>query len=155
MRRKNHTHQQDIDDLKRQNALLEQQGISHRPTVMFCRLGVLDANLKLIRTWFKNREHLNQLVEVVGICLFLPADISGDSCDLLRKVLSLTQSNLTYSRTRHTTCFSTVSDLAGCCREIKHHVEEYNMMYCSQNQTDSATETAQAWTPEVNLHLRV
>lgn len=26
MRRKNHTHQQDIDDLKRQNALLEQQG---------------------------------------------------------------------------------------------------------------------------------
>ncbi|MGH0132837.1 UNVERIFIED_CONTAM: hypothetical protein FKN15_050745 [Acipenser sinensis] len=25
MRRKNHTHQQDIDDLKRQNALLEQQ----------------------------------------------------------------------------------------------------------------------------------
>uniref|UniRef100_A0A2K5TSS7 Protein max n=1 Tax=Macaca fascicularis TaxID=9541 RepID=A0A2K5TSS7_MACFA len=27
MRRKNHTHQQDIDDLKRQNALLEQQGI--------------------------------------------------------------------------------------------------------------------------------
>lgn len=28
MRRKNHTHQQDIDDLKRQNALLEQQGIS-------------------------------------------------------------------------------------------------------------------------------
>lgn len=33
MRRKNHTHQQDIDDLKRQNALLEQQGISdhHHP----------------------------------------------------------------------------------------------------------------------------
>ncbi|XP_038621680.1 protein max isoform X2 [Tachyglossus aculeatus] len=28
MRRKNHTHQQDIDDLKRQNALLEQQGQS-------------------------------------------------------------------------------------------------------------------------------
>ncbi|KPP58870.1 protein max-like [Scleropages formosus] len=28
MRRKNHTHQQDIDDLKRQNALLEQQGES-------------------------------------------------------------------------------------------------------------------------------
>uniref|UniRef100_A0A452HJS8 Protein max n=1 Tax=Gopherus agassizii TaxID=38772 RepID=A0A452HJS8_9SAUR len=28
MRRKNHTHQQDIDDLKRQNALLEQQGDS-------------------------------------------------------------------------------------------------------------------------------
>ncbi|XP_065797202.1 protein max isoform X5 [Muntiacus reevesi] len=28
MRRKNHTHQQDIDDLKRQNALLEQQGVS-------------------------------------------------------------------------------------------------------------------------------
>uniref|UniRef100_A0A8C6LVD5 Protein max n=1 Tax=Nothobranchius furzeri TaxID=105023 RepID=A0A8C6LVD5_NOTFU len=28
MRRKNHTHQQDIDDLKRQNALLEQQGPS-------------------------------------------------------------------------------------------------------------------------------
>ncbi|XP_053488439.1 protein max isoform X3 [Ictalurus furcatus] len=26
MRRKNHTHQQDIDDLKKQNALLEQQG---------------------------------------------------------------------------------------------------------------------------------
>ncbi|XP_032882767.1 protein max isoform X1 [Amblyraja radiata] len=26
MRRKNHTHQQDIDDLKRQNTLLEQQG---------------------------------------------------------------------------------------------------------------------------------
>lgn len=26
MRRKNHTHQQDIDDLRRQNALLEQQG---------------------------------------------------------------------------------------------------------------------------------
>ncbi|XP_044128241.1 protein max-like [Bufo gargarizans] len=25
MRRKNHTHQQDIDDLKRQNSLLEQQ----------------------------------------------------------------------------------------------------------------------------------
>ncbi|XP_060722089.1 protein max isoform X1 [Tachysurus vachellii] len=30
MRRKNHTHQQDIDDLKRQNALLEQQEI--KPT---------------------------------------------------------------------------------------------------------------------------
>uniref|UniRef100_A0A803Y9X6 Protein max n=1 Tax=Meleagris gallopavo TaxID=9103 RepID=A0A803Y9X6_MELGA len=28
MRRKNHTHQQDIDDLKRQNALLEQQAAS-------------------------------------------------------------------------------------------------------------------------------
>uniref|UniRef100_A0A8C9XEA2 Protein max n=1 Tax=Sander lucioperca TaxID=283035 RepID=A0A8C9XEA2_SANLU len=28
MRRKNHTHQQDIDDLKKQNALLEQQGKS-------------------------------------------------------------------------------------------------------------------------------
>ncbi|XP_076023276.1 protein max isoform X6 [Genypterus blacodes] len=27
MRRKNHTHQQDIDDLKRQNALLEQQAV--------------------------------------------------------------------------------------------------------------------------------
>uniref|UniRef100_A0A3Q2HSX0 Protein max n=1 Tax=Equus caballus TaxID=9796 RepID=A0A3Q2HSX0_HORSE len=27
MRRKNHTHQQDIDDLKRQNALLEQQEV--------------------------------------------------------------------------------------------------------------------------------
>ncbi|KAM9786804.1 protein max-like isoform 1-T1 [Syngnathus typhle] len=27
MRRKNHTHQQDIDDLKKQNALLEQQGM--------------------------------------------------------------------------------------------------------------------------------
>uniref|UniRef100_A0A4W5N3M3 Protein max n=1 Tax=Hucho hucho TaxID=62062 RepID=A0A4W5N3M3_9TELE len=26
MRRKNHTHQQDIDDLKKQNAMLEQQG---------------------------------------------------------------------------------------------------------------------------------
>lgn len=26
MRRKNHTHQQDIDDLKKQNTLLEQQG---------------------------------------------------------------------------------------------------------------------------------
>lgn len=26
MRRKNHTHQQDIDNLKKQNALLEQQG---------------------------------------------------------------------------------------------------------------------------------
>lgn len=32
MRRKNHTHQQDIDDLKRQNALLEQQGISGGPS---------------------------------------------------------------------------------------------------------------------------
>uniref|UniRef100_A0A4W5PZR9 Protein max n=1 Tax=Hucho hucho TaxID=62062 RepID=A0A4W5PZR9_9TELE len=34
MRRKNHTHQQDIDDLKRQNALLEQQGeYDGKPTV--------------------------------------------------------------------------------------------------------------------------
>ncbi|KAJ4928635.1 protein max isoform X1 [Gymnodraco acuticeps] len=31
MRRKNHTHQQDIDDLKRQNALLEQQGNDYCP----------------------------------------------------------------------------------------------------------------------------
>ncbi|TNN24893.1 Protein max [Liparis tanakae] len=31
MRRKNHTHQQDIDDLKRQNALLEQQGNVRTP----------------------------------------------------------------------------------------------------------------------------
>uniref|UniRef100_UPI00398EDCED protein max isoform X3 n=1 Tax=Pristiophorus japonicus TaxID=55135 RepID=UPI00398EDCED len=32
MRRKNHTHQQDIDDLKRQNTLLEQQVMSiHQP----------------------------------------------------------------------------------------------------------------------------
>uniref|UniRef100_A0A8C8RG97 Protein max n=1 Tax=Pelusios castaneus TaxID=367368 RepID=A0A8C8RG97_9SAUR len=31
MRRKNHTHQQDIDDLKRQNALLEQQGELSEP----------------------------------------------------------------------------------------------------------------------------
>uniref|UniRef100_A0A7N9D551 Protein max n=1 Tax=Macaca fascicularis TaxID=9541 RepID=A0A7N9D551_MACFA len=31
MRRKNHTHQQDIDDLKRQNALLEQQVPNCRP----------------------------------------------------------------------------------------------------------------------------
>uniref|UniRef100_A0A8B9R4Y2 Protein max n=1 Tax=Anas platyrhynchos TaxID=8839 RepID=A0A8B9R4Y2_ANAPL len=31
MRRKNHTHQQDIDDLKRQNALLEQQGEEKAP----------------------------------------------------------------------------------------------------------------------------
>lgn len=28
MRRKNHTHQQDIDDLKKQNAVLEQQGMT-------------------------------------------------------------------------------------------------------------------------------
>uniref|UniRef100_A0AAR2LYD9 Protein max n=1 Tax=Pygocentrus nattereri TaxID=42514 RepID=A0AAR2LYD9_PYGNA len=33
MRRKNHTHQQDIDDLKRQNALLEQQGGAHKVSI--------------------------------------------------------------------------------------------------------------------------
>lgn len=46
MRRKNHTHQQDIDDLKRQNALLEQQGMCNslnilqfpRATSKTCRL---------------------------------------------------------------------------------------------------------------------
>lgn len=43
MRRKNHTHQQDIDDLKRQNALLEQQGTSHQQDprdalILFCSL---------------------------------------------------------------------------------------------------------------------
>uniref|UniRef100_A0A4W5N3R2 Protein max n=1 Tax=Hucho hucho TaxID=62062 RepID=A0A4W5N3R2_9TELE len=32
MRRKNHTHQQDIDDLKKQNAMLEQQGDSESET---------------------------------------------------------------------------------------------------------------------------
>ncbi|MEQ2188358.1 hypothetical protein GOODEAATRI_014120, partial [Goodea atripinnis] len=40
MRRKNHTHQQDIDDLKKQNALLEQQGTFGNPTTDdgFCSL---------------------------------------------------------------------------------------------------------------------
>uniref|UniRef100_A0A671WFW3 Protein max n=1 Tax=Sparus aurata TaxID=8175 RepID=A0A671WFW3_SPAAU len=37
MRRKNHTHQQDIDDLKKQNALLEQQGCSNQ--ALTCILG--------------------------------------------------------------------------------------------------------------------
>ncbi|KAK1158916.1 protein max isoform X5 [Acipenser oxyrinchus oxyrinchus] len=36
MRRKNHTHQQDIDDLKRQNALLEQQGEEVRAGQILC-----------------------------------------------------------------------------------------------------------------------
>uniref|UniRef100_A0A8C3G263 Protein max n=1 Tax=Cyclopterus lumpus TaxID=8103 RepID=A0A8C3G263_CYCLU len=37
MRRKNHTHQQDIDDLKKQNALLEQQGEWRGPHVVSLR----------------------------------------------------------------------------------------------------------------------
>lgn len=43
MRRKNHTHQQDIDDLKKQNALLEQQGKWRDIFVLneFFRIGVM------------------------------------------------------------------------------------------------------------------
>ncbi|CAH2327770.1 max isoform X3 [Pelobates cultripes] len=44
MRRKNHTHQQDIDDLKRQNALLEQQVRDSRYSSMPKEGGVLAAS---------------------------------------------------------------------------------------------------------------
>lgn len=40
MRRKNHTHQQDIDDLKKQNALLEQQGHSWHICIDVCKYTV-------------------------------------------------------------------------------------------------------------------
>lgn len=51
MRRKNHTHQQDIDDLKRQNALLEQQGNNATsPVTVFLRVGTLYMTAFVFRT---------------------------------------------------------------------------------------------------------
>lgn len=41
MRRKNHTHQQDIDDLKKQNALLEQQGEWRNVSVFLTKCDVV------------------------------------------------------------------------------------------------------------------
>lgn len=52
MRRKNHTHQQDIDDLKKQNALLEQQGE--------CRGG--------LRGWGRGRGRFSESASIQMLC---------------------------------------------------------------------------------------
>lgn len=75
MRRKNHTHQQDIDDLKRQNALLEQQGTSEPPPPRH----VPSLSLRRTRLTFLSRPPVRALEKVKGSTQHQASYQSSDS----------------------------------------------------------------------------